>query len=144
SPTGPHPTPYLRAFLSVELLRRMGFPDEAEQYRRMWMRMYPNPRMGTIPKALLTTMQDAIPLIVDAVCFQPYPSLGDKRLAEVIRFAPKEQQMIDEAARRLAAGNDPGIIPERFLIGATRVALDQRLARPGVIAENFYRELARR
>jgi hypothetical protein len=52
--------------------------------------------------------------------------------------------MIEEAARRLAAGVDPGIIPERFLIGAARIALDQQLARPGVITENFYRELARR
>jgi len=52
--------------------------------------------------------------------------------------------MIEEAARRLAAGNDPGIIPERFLIGAARAALDRRLARPGVISENFYRELSRR
>jgi hypothetical protein len=52
--------------------------------------------------------------------------------------------MIEEAARRLATGTDPGVIPERFLIGAARVALEQRLARPEVIADNFYRELARR
>jgi hypothetical protein len=52
--------------------------------------------------------------------------------------------MIEEAARRLASGGDPGIIPERFLIGAARVALDRRLAGPSAIAENFYRELARR
>jgi hypothetical protein len=65
-------------------------------------------------------------------------------LAQVIRFGAKEQQMIEEAARRLAAGTDPGIIPARFLIGAARVAIDERLARPGIIAENFYKELARR
>jgi hypothetical protein len=62
----------------------------------------------------------------------------------VLRFERKEQQMIEEAARRLASGVDPGIIPERFLIGATRFALDNRLARPGVLTKNFYRELARR
>jgi hypothetical protein len=62
----------------------------------------------------------------------------------VLRFERKEQQMIEEAARRLASGVDPGIIPERFLIGATRFALDHRLARPGVLTRNFYRELARR
>jgi hypothetical protein len=81
---------------------------------------------------------------VDTVCFRPYPSLGGKTLAQVMRFAPKEQRMIEEAARRLASGSDPGIVPERFLIGAARFALDHRLARPGVLAENFYRELARR
>ena len=78
------------------------------------------------------------------MCLQPYPSLGNKSLAQVIRFGAKEQQMIEEAARRLAAGTDPGIIPARFLIGAARVAIDARLARPGTVAENFYKELARR
>jgi hypothetical protein len=144
SPRGPHPTPWLRTFLSVELLRRMGFPKEAEQYRRAWLQIYPNPRIGSIPEALLGNYAHIIALVVDTVCFQPYPSLGNKRLAEVVRFAPKEQQMVEEAAARLAAGTDPGVIPERFLIGASRVALDRKLARPGVITENFYKELARR
>lgn len=144
NPRGPHPTPYLRTFISIELLRRMGFPDEAAQYRRTWSRLYPNPRAGTLPRPLIEDFPDVIALVVDAVCFQPYPELGHRSLAQVLRFAPKEQQMIEEAARRLAAGVDPGIIPARFLIGAARVALDQRLGRPGVITQNFYQELARR
>jgi hypothetical protein len=78
------------------------------------------------------------------MCFKTYPSLGDKRLTEVIRFGQKEQEMTVEAAKRLAAGTDPGIVPARFLIGAARIALDRKLARPGVIAEKFYLELARR
>jgi hypothetical protein len=141
---GPHPTPYLRTFLSVELLRRMGFSGDAEQYRRAWTTLYPDPRGGTIPPALLRTAPDAIPLVVDTICYQPYPSLGNKPLASVLRFEPKEQQMIEEAAGRLAAGTDPGVVPERFLIGAARFALDHGLARPGVITERFYKELARR
>jgi hypothetical protein len=52
--------------------------------------------------------------------------------------------MIEEASRRLAAGVDPGIVPERFLIGAARYAFDNKLARPGTIAKNFYQELSRR
>jgi hypothetical protein len=144
SPRGVHPTPYFRTFLSIELLRRMGFPDEAAAYGRAWRRMYPNPRTGTLPRALVDTFQDAHALVVDTVCFRPYKELGNKSLAQVIKFGVKEQQMIEEAARRLAAGNDPGIIPARFLIGAVRYAFDRRLARPGVIAENFYKELARR
>jgi hypothetical protein len=141
---GPHPTPYIRLFISTECLRRMGFPDEAGNFERAWQRLYPNPRVGNIPPAVLDTFRDAVKVVVDTICYRPYTELGDKRLSEVIRFAPKEQQMVEEAARRLAAGNDPGVVPERFLIGASRVALDQRLARPGVITENFYRELARR
>jgi hypothetical protein len=143
-PGGPHPTPYLRVFLSTELLRRMGFRDEAEQYRRAWVRLYPNPRAGNIPRPLLDTFPESVALVVDTVCFQPYPSLGDKCLAQAIRFGHKEQQMVEEAAGRLAAGTDPGVIPERFLIGAARFALEHRIARPEAITEYFYKELARR
>jgi hypothetical protein len=144
SRTGPHPTPYLRAFISFELLRRMGFPDEAKLAQRAWMRCYPNPRSGSIPRSLLDTAGEAIPIVVDTICFQPYATLGNKSLSQVTMFGPKERTMTEEAGRRLAAGNDPGVIPERFLIGAARFALDRRLARPGTITENFYKELARR
>ena len=52
--------------------------------------------------------------------------------------------MIDEAAQRLANGIDPGVVPERFLIGAVRVAVDRRLASPEALMRNFYQELSRR
>ena len=142
-PTGPHPTPYLRAFTSIELLRRMGFEEEAAAYRRLWTRLYPSARAGTIPRPLLETFPEANAIVVDAVCYRPYAALGGKRLSEVLPFQHKEQQMIEETAGRLAAGTDPGIIPGRFLIGASRVALDRRLARPGVITRNFYTALTR-
>jgi hypothetical protein len=144
SPRGPHPTPYLRALISIELLRRMGFAEQAEQYRRAWIRIYPDPRAGALPRPLLDSFPAACAAVVDTICYRPYGELGDRSLAQVIRFEPKEQTMIEEAARRLAAGNDPGIVPERFLIGAARLALDRRLARPGTITTNFYRELTRR
>jgi hypothetical protein len=144
SQRGPHPTPYLRTLISIELLRRMGFGDLASQFERTWKRIYPNPRAGNIPRAVLDSFPTANALVVDTVCYQPYPSLGNKSLSQVIPFAAKEQQMIEEAARRVSAGVDPGVIPERFLIGASRFALDNGLARPGVITENFYRELSRR
>lgn len=144
SPTGPHPTPYLRAFISFELMRRIGFPELAAQARKAWTRCYPNPRRGTIPRVVLDTAERAIPIVVDTICYRTYATLGNKCLSEVIKFGPKEQLLVEEAARRLAAGNDPGIIPERFLIGASRHAFDEQLARPEVIKENFYRELSRR
>jgi hypothetical protein len=142
--TGPHPTPYLRLLISAEMLRRMGFKKEAEQYARAWTRIYPNPRAGTIPKNVLATFPKACRLAVDTMCFKPYPSLGNKAFVEVIRFGKKDQKMIEEAAQRMAGGVDPGIIPERYLIGAARHALDKRLARPGVITKHFYNELVRR
>jgi hypothetical protein len=143
NPRGPHPTPYFRMLINAELGRRMGFESEAEQYRRLWMRIYPNPSAtGSIPKELLRTFKEACPLAVDAMCFRPYRTLGNKSLAQVLNFGGKEQQMIEEASRRLAAGVDPGIIPERFLIGAVRLALDRRMARPEVLTTNFYKALA--
>jgi hypothetical protein len=144
SPRAAHPTPWLRAFASIELLRRIGFEEEAAGYRRLWTRMYPSGRAGTIPEAVLDTAVDATAVVVDAVCFRPFASLGDKRLADVLPYGHKEQEIVVEAARRLAAGTDPGIVPERFLIGAARIALDRRLARPGVITRNFYTALGRR
>src|SRR5580698_1130752 len=144
NPHGVHPTPYLRTLISVELLKRMGFGDEAEHYRRAWTRIYPNRRAGNIPENMLKTFPEACAQAVDAMCYQPYKSLGNKSLAQVIHFQKKDQQMVEEAARRMAAGVDPGIIPERYLIGASRVALNRRLARPGVIMQNFYKELVRR
>ncbi len=144
NPRGVHPTPYLRTLISAEMLRRMGFTDEAEQHRRAWLRIYPNPGAGSIPRDMLKSFPQACALAVDIMCFRPYRALGGKALAQVIRFEKKDQQMIDESARRLAANVDPGIVPARFLIGASRVALDRRMARPGAITENFYRELVRR
>jgi len=144
NPRGVHPTPYLRTLISVELLRRMGFTDEAANYRRAWTRVYPDARAGNIPEAMLKTFPEACAQAVDAMCFQPYKALGNKSLAQVIRFQRKDYQMMEEAAGRMAAGADPGIIPERFLIGASRIALNRRMARPGVVTENFYKELVRR
>jgi hypothetical protein len=141
---GPHPTPYLRTLINVELLRRIGFIEEAERYRRAWTSIYPRLDPDAMPKGLIESFPMACRIAVDAMCFHPYPSLGGKSYAASIRFGDKERQMMEEAARRLAAGIDPGIIQARFLIGAARIALDRKLARPGVIAKNFYLELARR
>jgi len=57
---------------------------------------------------------------------------------------PLEQSMIEEAAQRLSKGTDPGIVPERFLIGAARFALDNKLADAEKIKDKFYAELSRR
>jgi hypothetical protein len=143
NPDGVHPTPYLRTLISVELLRRMGFGAQAERYDRAWRRLYADPR-GAIPAEILRSFPASCRDVVDVIGYSPYKSLGGRSLSDVYRFAPKDQLMIEEAARRLAAGTDPGVVPARFLIGAARVAIDRRLARPGVIQKNFYTELARR
>lgn len=139
-----HPTPYLRPFISMEVLRRIGLPAEAEQYRRAWTALYPSTRGSSIPRAIIDSFADAHRIVVEVIAFQPYAALGGRSLSQVIPFPPNAQPMIEEAAQRLAGGTDPGILPERYLIGAARFALDNRLARPGVIVTNFYQELSRR
>lgn len=140
---GVHPTPFLRPFISTEVLRRIGFEKAADTAEGVWRSLYPKTR-GDIPKALLTTAPAAIAAVTQTICFDPYPQLGGKSLASVIPYPASREAMVEEAARRLAAGTDPGIVPPRLLIGASRVALDRRLARPGRIAQNFYEALAGR
>jgi hypothetical protein len=144
APGAPHPTPYLRPRISFTLLARMGFPAQAERYAAAWRRLYPAPPPGAIPRALLGSFPEAAGIVVDAMCYTPLAALGNRSLADSYRFEAKDQAMIEEAARRLTAGVDPGVVPARFLIGASRFALDHRLGRPGVVARNFYRELIRR
>jgi hypothetical protein len=143
-PNGVHPTPYLRVLLSVELLRRMGFHAEADRYGRAWTTIYSRPPQGAFPNDIIRTAPRAIALVVDALCYQPFEEIGNKTLADVYRFGQKEQRMIEECAQRFAAGTDPGIVPERFLIGAARYAIDNRLAPADAVCEAFYRELSRR
>lgn len=143
-PDKPHPTPYLRGLLNLELLRRMGFAAEADRYAALWRRLYPAPAGQGIPDGLLTSAPRAIPLFVDAVCYRSFPELGGRTLAEVLPFGAKEDEIVRQAGERLATGTDPGIVPERFLIGAARHALDRGLARPGVVTRNFYEALGRR
>jgi hypothetical protein len=143
-PNKPHPTPYLRGLLNLELVRRMGFTGEADRYATLWRRLYPEPSGKGIPAPLLRTASSAVPLFVDAVCYRPFAELGGRTLAEVLPFGAKEHHIVRQAAERLATGTDPGIVPERFLIGAARHALEHRLARPGVVTRNFYEALGRR
>jgi hypothetical protein len=92
----------------------------------------------------MRTWRLAVPSVVQAVCWQRFEALGNKSLRDVIFFEPRHQLMIEEAAERLSRGTDPGVVPERFLIGAVRSAVDRRLAPPDRIMRNFYVELSRR
>jgi hypothetical protein len=144
SPSGVHPTPYLRVFINLELLRRMGFATEAAAFHRLWTQLYPLTQRSRIPKAMIESFPVASRLVVDTICFKPCAQLGNKSLIEVTHFRPAHQEMVAEAAQRLALGTDPGIIPARFLVGAARWAISRQLAAPERIMQNFYAELAKR
>ncbi|GAB1539796.1 hypothetical protein NUACC21_24630 [Scytonema sp. NUACC21] len=144
SPLSVHPTPYLRVFINLILLRRLGFEKMAGDLTRVWQRLYPRLTPKDIPPAFMKTFFPAAEMVVDTMVFQPYNQLANKSLAQVVKFGPAQMEMVDLAARRLAVGQDPVTVPVRFMISAARLALDRQLATPQAITDNFYRILGRR
>ena len=144
SPDSVHPTPYLRVLINLVLLRRLGFDKMAADLSRIWQRLYPRVSSNDIPPRFMKTFQPAAEMVVDTMVFQPYRQFANKSLAQVVKFDPAQMAMIETAGRRLAAGQDPGTVPLRFMISAARFALDKQLATPQNITDNFYRILGRR
>lgn len=138
NPTGVHPTPYLRPLISIHLLVRLNQQNEARWHRLLWKDLYPRVDTGTLPRDFEHSFRIAAEIAVDTICFTPYEELGGRSLAQVVRFADVENSITDEAAQRLAQGNDPGVIPERMLIGAARRALQRGYAPADVITRSFY------
>lgn len=143
-PAGVHPVPYLRVLISLELLRRIGLGQLAEDLSQVWRRLYPDVTGAELPTPLLRSFGRACGLAVDTVALTPHPQLAGKRLVDVLPFGPEQAAMIELAGRRLAEGADPGAVPLRFMVSAARYALDQRLAAPAAITDSFYRILGRR
>lgn len=144
NPLGVHPTPYLRVLINLVLLRRMGFEKMADDLRRVWLRLYPRLTPADIPRPIMETFSKASELAVDTMAFQPYKQFANKGLAQVLKFGPKEMEIVEQAGRQLASGQELGAVPARFMIGAARFALDNRLATPQAITDNFYKTLGRR
>lgn len=144
NPLGIHPTPYLRVLINLVMLRRIGFELIAADLKRVWQRLYHRLLPGDIPEPIKITFERASELAVDTMVFQPYRQFANQSMAQVLKFESKEMAMVEQAGRWLAAGRDIGTVPPRFMIGAARFALDNRLATPQVITDNFYRILGRR
>jgi hypothetical protein len=144
NPIGVHPTPYLRVLISLILMRRMGFEKMAGDLQRVWKRLYPRLTTADIPPPIMETFQRAGELAVDTMVFQPYRQFANKPLARVLKFGTQQMTMVEQAGRQLAAGKEAGAVPARFMIGAARFALDNRLATPQAITDNFYKTLGRR
>jgi len=140
---GAHPTPVLRVSINLVLLRRLEFTRVEADLGRVWQRLYPRITASDIPPAFMKVFEPAAELAVDTMVFQPYRQFAGKSLSQVLEFGPKQQEMVEYAGHRLAAGH-LGTVPLRFMIGAARFALDRRLATPQAITDNFYRILGRR
>jgi hypothetical protein len=144
SPGGVHPTPVLRIPISLELLQRLGFAEAASAIGQAWRRLYPRVTEADIPAKILASFVRATELTVDTMVFTPRPQLAGKTLAQLVEFGASQMALIDQAAVRLARGEDVGTVPPRLMISAARQALENRLAAPQAITDNFYRTLGRR
>ncbi len=123
-PGGPHPTGYLRVLILAEMVRRMGFAQDAHQMLQVWTRLY-DPRRGhRIPKILLGEARRAIPAIVDEIAFQPRRALAERALASTIPFTREDQAKIRRGAMLLVRGRLPTELPPRFLVSAASYALE--------------------
>jgi hypothetical protein len=123
-PGGAHPTAYLRVFILAEMLSRLGFHQDARNMRRIWRKLY-DPQAGhRMPRLLLGSSQRAIPSVVDEIAFQPRRGLAQNALADLIRFTADDERAIRQGAASLARGRPPTELPPRFLVSASRHALN--------------------
>jgi len=129
-PGGAHPTGYLRAFIMAEMVRRLGFSEDAAKMRRVWTRLF-NPRFGhRIPAQLLKGSSRAVAHVVDEIAFQTRRNLAQQALADVIPFHREDEALIRQAAQSLTQGRVPPEVPPRFLVSASYYANQQGASLP--------------
>jgi hypothetical protein len=143
NPDGVHPTPLIRVPMNCRLLRRIGFEAEADAFEKTWSRIYPPALRDALPEEFRVSFDLGCDLAVQAICFQPEDAYGGRALADVVKFSAKDVIMVREAGARLLRGENTGILPERLLISAARIAFRSEPARAAEITRNFYLTLGR-
>lgn len=123
-PGGAHPTGYLRAMILAEMLKRMGFAVEAGRIQTLWKQLYPTRRGHRMPEYLLGSAPTTIPRVVDEIAFQTRRGLAQRALVDVIPFSAADERSIREGSKILLKGAVPSHLPPRFLVSASRYALN--------------------
>ncbi|MCF6147056.1 MAG: hypothetical protein E3K37_00175 [Candidatus Kuenenia sp.] len=127
-PGGVHPTGYLRVLIFAEMLRRMGFENDAAKMQKVWKGFY-QPKAGhRIPVRLLETSTKTIPNVVDEIAFQTRRNLAQRALADVIPFGAEDERQILRASKLLMRGILPADVPPRFLVSACSYALQSNVS----------------
>jgi hypothetical protein len=121
-PGGAHPTGYLRAFIMAEMVKRLGFPEEAARMQQVWGRLYSPGAGHRLPPQLLSSASRTIHHVVDEIAFQTRRNLGQRALADVIPFRVEDEELIRRAAESLVRGRPPMEVPPRFLVSASYYA----------------------
>lgn len=144
-PLSVHPTPYLRMFIQAEMLRRMGFADDARRLASVWTDLYGHATgRDRLPAPLLASARRVIPHVVDEIAFQPKRGLGQRPLVDVVPFTADDERQIRQAAAAIGAGQLPRGLAPRFAVSASRYAFDRRLADASEISRTVLGGLAQR
>lgn len=122
-PGSAHPTAYLRVFILAEMLRRMGFQQQAEQLQTVWRQLYESANPSRLPARLRQSADKLIPRVVDEIAFQPRRNLGQRALVDIIPYTPQDEARIRAGAKTLTTGKIPKDLPPRHLVSAAAFAL---------------------
>ena len=140
-PGGMHPTGWIRIQLLVEMLRRMGFPEEARKLAGVWGRLY-DPRRGhRIPPVLYASVGRLVPAVIDEIAYQPRRALGQHALADAIPYTRANEASVRRAGIAIANGSVPRDLEPRLYISASRFALESG-AKPEAVSTLVIRHLA--
>lgn len=140
-PGGAHPTGWIRVLMLTEMMRRMGFPEEAAKADKVWRRLYNPARGHRMPPVLFAAVPRAVPAVIDEIAYQPRRGLGQHALADAIPFSRGDEARIRQGGIAIAAGRMPTGLPPRFLVSASRFALESG-ADPQTISTMVIRHLA--
>ncbi|WP_332876680.1 hypothetical protein [Massilia sp. S19_KUP03_FR1] len=123
-PGSAHPTGYLRVLMLAEMLRRLGFAENATRLARVWRTLYNPARGHRLPVALLDKPERVIAQVVDEIAFQTRRNLAQRALVDVIPFHAADHEAIIAGARLLMQGQAERVqLPPRFLVSAGAYAL---------------------
>jgi hypothetical protein len=132
---GAHPTAYLRVHILAEMVRRLGFEDDARRLSRVWDDLY-NPRqVNRLPARLLATSNQIIPEIVDEIAFQTRRNLAHRSLADIIPFDSDDENAIRAGAKALVRGRIPQDLAPRHLVSAASYALAEGRISPRLLSD---------
>ncbi|MDD1620038.1 MAG: hypothetical protein LUQ11_01060 [Methylococcaceae bacterium] len=134
-PGGAHPTAYLRVHILAEMLRRLGFDQDASRLSRVWDDLYNPRRVNRLPARLLSTSSRLIPEVVDEIAFQTRRNLAQRSLADIIVFDREHEQAILSGARSLGRGQMPHDLAPRHLVSAASYALAEGRIAPRLLAD---------
>jgi hypothetical protein len=79
---------------------------------------------------------------VDEIAFQTRRNLAQRALVDILPFGAEDQRCIRRAASELARGRIPTDVSPRFLVSASRYAL-QRGASPLLLSQRVIAHLSR-